>query len=83
MGDVDFRVTKFRVRFLFLCGVNRQGRFDLRVCVLEYIMCNSTGRCIPESWKCDGDPDCGIGDNSDEPPECSKYLCVRCTLNLY
>ncbi len=35
-------------------------------------MCVTTGRCVPESWKCDGDRDCGEGDNSDEPEECSK-----------
>ena len=26
------------------------------------------GRCIPLSWKCDGDADCD--DNEDEPPSC-------------
>ena len=40
---------------------------------VEYILCNTTGRCVPESWKCDGDPDCGVGDNSDEPPECGQF----------
>jgi hypothetical protein len=31
-------------------------------------------RCIPFSWKCDGDRDCGENDDSDEPKTCRKFV---------
>ena len=38
--------------------------------------CITTGKCIPLSWKCDGDVDCGepgVEDKSDESG-CRKYF---------
>ena len=38
--------------------------------------CNTTGKCIPLSWKCDGDVDCGepgVEDTSDESG-CRRYF---------
>lgn len=40
-----------------------------RTCPLNYFRCNS-GRCIPLSWKCDGDNDCN--DKEDEPESCDN-----------
>jgi len=37
--------------------------------------CSKSGRCVPTSWKCDGDPDCGEDDPSDEPPDCQSATC--------
>lgn len=44
-------------------------------CLPSQFQCLS-GRCIPGSWRCDHDNDCG--DMSDEPPHCSQFqpLCV-------
>ncbi len=35
-----------------------------------------SGRCIPKSWLCDSDLDCGEGDTSDEGPECEYPTCL-------
>ena len=43
----------------------------MRSCKADQLQCNN-GRCIPESYRCDGDNDCD--DNSDEPDSCSKLI---------
>jgi len=44
--------------------------------------CEITGKCIPNVFMCDGEYDCGYGDNSDEPDNCTSRSCssdeVRC-----
>ncbi|KAJ2938967.1 hypothetical protein O0L34_g17783 [Tuta absoluta] len=35
--------------------------------------CSRSGICIAESWRCDGDPDCGPQDTSDEDP----FMCEK------
>ena len=35
-------------------------------CGGDEFQCRGTGHCTRQSWKCDGDHDCGIGDPSDE-----------------
>ncbi|KAG0726660.1 Very low-density lipoprotein receptor [Chionoecetes opilio] len=42
-------------------------------CYKTELQCNS-GKCIPERWKCDGEPDCD--DESDENPEECAKLCT-------
>ncbi|KAG8226274.1 hypothetical protein J437_LFUL004831 [Ladona fulva] len=48
-------------------------------CSSEYFRCGN-GLCVPNTWKCDGDNDCG--DNSDEA-SCSQSTCpssqIQCT----
>lgn len=64
-----------------------------RTCQPEQTKCQSTNICIPRSYLCDGDNDCG--DMSDESPtHCGEFgitamLClllfhysVQCSLNL-
>ena len=31
-----------------------------------FIFFQKSGKCIPKSWVCDADPDCGVGDTSDK-----------------
>lgn len=52
---------------------------------LLYILqfkCDITGKCIPKVFICDGEYDCGFGDKSDEPENCTSRTCspdeVRC-----
>lgn len=45
--------------------------FPAEQCQTGQFSCGS-GRCIPESWRCDGDNDCG--DMSDESTSCGKLL---------
>lgn len=63
-------------------------------CRFGHWKCLKTGKCIPLSWKCDSDPDCGDGDESDEqscPPKtcaeeefsCSKNSTGRCIPNRW
>ena len=37
----------------------------------------SSGHCIPRAYRCDGEPDCGLLDNSDEEN------CLGMRTNLY
>lgn len=44
-------------------------------------MCAVSRKCIPQGWTCDGEPDCGANDNSDEDPldTCMlKYTNLAC-----
>jgi len=47
---------------------------DNRTCPIQYFSCTS-GRCVPNDWRCDGDNDCG--DNSDEQSCPSKQCSQR------
>lgn len=53
----------------------------LPTCLCAHPRCKVSGRCIPKSWVCDIDKDCGPGDDSDEHTSCSEsellfvYLC--------
>lgn len=38
-------------------------------------MCTVSRKCIPQGWTCDGEPDCGANDNSDEDPLDTCMLC--------
>lgn len=40
--------------------------FNAALCPLGEFECNVTRKCIPNSFVCDHDPDCGARDHSDE-----------------
>lgn len=53
-----------------------------RNCSSSDFHCNKTGRCIPSSWVCDKDDDCG--DDSDENKEkCKMFSNTTCPLNQF
>lgn len=52
-----------------------------RNCSVSDFHCNKTGRCIPSSWVCDKDDDCG--DGSDEDKEKCKMFNRTCPLNQF
>ena len=58
-------MSKFMKWFIFVVIVARQ------TCRSNQFRCSSSGRCIPMSWKCDGDNDCPNGEDE------SKYLRCR------
>lgn len=41
-------------------------------CSASQHTCKVTGKCIPQSWTCDSDLDCGEGDSSDEHDSCGE-----------
>lgn len=43
-------------------------------CSSSQFTCARSRRCIPMTWVCDLDHDCGEGDTSDEANNCSKFL---------
>lgn len=54
-----------------------------RICPIGDFHCNTTGRCIPSTWVCDRDDDCG--DGSDEKQEkCSIiFNSTTCSLDKF
>jgi hypothetical protein len=47
-------------------------------CIDKFFQCHVTKRCIPANWVCDRHPDCGPGDVSDEPDNCTKCEEFEC-----
>ena len=45
------------------------------LCPVGNFSCNVTGRCIPLTWVCDGEHDCGDNDFSDENRNCAFHNC--------
>ncbi|KAJ6647666.1 Prolow-density lipoprotein receptor-related protein 1, partial [Pseudolycoriella hygida] len=52
-------------------------------CTAAQFICETTFKCIPFYWRCDGTEDCG--DGSDEPSSCRPFVCnpgqYQCTNN--
>ncbi|XP_054439331.1 CD320 antigen [Pteronotus mesoamericanus] len=45
-------------------------------CPPTQFQCRVSGFCVPQTWLCDGDPDCPDGDSSDEE-ECNREPCTQ------
>lgn len=48
------------------CAGKDDESFCNHPCGEHAFKCNSTGRCIPDSWKCDADNDCSDGSDEDK-----------------
>ena len=70
---LDFHAKLERCRFW-------SGEFSFPAAnVSEDFHCEHTHKCIPKNWQCDGDDDCGSGE--DEGPFCGKDAgCSKLTL---
>ena len=55
------------------CSVKDAPRFVPRSCAKNYLPCNSTGKCIPASWKCDVWNDCEDGEDEQGCPGSSQF----------
>lgn len=78
--DEQYLVTLCRTQLIHVLDqilnyLDESGECQTRVCAETEFRCNSTGRCIPSLWVCDGDIDCSE-DGSDENPTvgCSSSL---------
>lgn len=60
-----FHLKKFNFVKTFINGINVVVFFKAYTCAEHEFTCES-GKCIPKTFKCDGNMDCGVGDNSDE-----------------
>lgn len=48
-------------------------------------MCTQTKKCIPQGWTCDGEPDCGGDDHSDEDvlTTCKAFWILKQNCSLH
>ena len=50
-----------------------EGHCDAAGCKDGDFTCLISGKCIPSTWVCDNDVDCGTNDTSDEHEKCREY----------
>lgn len=53
-----------------------------RNCSSTEFRCNKTGRCIPATWVCDTDNDCGDGSDENEE-KCKTLMITNCPLDQF
>lgn len=58
-------MKKFNFVKIFINGINVVFFLKVYICVEYEFICES-GKCIFKIFKCDGNMDCGVGDNFDE-----------------
>ncbi|ODN00857.1 Low-density lipoprotein receptor-related protein 1 [Orchesella cincta] len=78
---------KFIISLIGLCAVfglvySHYTPERSQACSETEFTCQDSGRCLPASWICDGDFDCGEDDMTDEqncvpttPAECTEFVC--------
>jgi hypothetical protein len=53
------------------------------VCPITDFLCNSTGRCIPLTWACDGEEDCSDGSDESIEVGCLRGDTTMCPPNQF
>jgi integrin beta 2 len=56
---------------------------ETRVCPNTDFHCNTTGRCIPLSWTCDGEDDCSDGSDESIEVDCPRGDTTLCPPNQF
>lgn len=70
-----FFIYIYMLLYYILCTGNR-------TCPPSHFKCNTTGRCIPQSWVCDAEPDCSDGSDEQADQGCSP-INNECGVNMF